>query len=184
MLGRGGRSRPLEPHLHRMRPDQLAHQETRVQVPRDDTTKCRARRTQPDRTSTGRKANDGPGDRAHLPRPGHPCRKTRDWPQATLTELRAKIGTWPRPGPRGEYNPDPPANSKQQHAARAGRTRITTLWNIPRQLSTGKFKTLTRHQICNKVEPILCDQNLQPTQAHPSPTSGHRYFRGTSPARR
>ena len=142
-----------------------------------------ARRTQSDRTSTGRGAADGPGPGSPS-KAGPPMPETGNWPQATLTKLRAKIGTWPRPGPRGEYNSDPPANSKQQHAARAGRTRTTTPWNIPRQQSTGKFKTPTRHPISNKVEPILCDQNLQPTQAHPSPTSGHRNFRGTSPARR
>jgi hypothetical protein len=111
---------------------------------------------------------------------GSPTPETGDWPQATLTELRAKIGTWPRLGPRGEYNSDPPANSKQQHAARAGRTRTTTPWNIPREPSTGKFKTHTRQQICNKVETILCDQNLQPTQAHPKPHKRTPIFRNPS----
>ena len=47
-LVRGGRSCPLELHLHRIRPDQPESQETRIRPPRQDITRMVGRQAQGD----------------------------------------------------------------------------------------------------------------------------------------
>ncbi len=155
---RGGRSCPLKLHLHRMRPDQPASQETRIRI---RPNICR--RTPGPRARTGTASQN------------HALRASNGKPATQTPNTNHSTGRGPGQarGTETQVNRSTCLNTSLSD----GPDSDASLMKHSTEHRTVKFQIRTRSACCNNPGTILCQPKAaESTRTWPSPSSGRLNF--------
>ncbi len=153
---RGGRSCPLEPHLHRVRPGQPALQETRTRTPRYDTTGTSGPEA-PEMTTHHRSryyARAGTGTTERNCALQARSRKPNSQPPSANQNMSQARGSL-----RG-HNISRRSPKELNASQPDGPDSDPNLMEYSTENTDGQLQTCTRLASCNILELILCGRKL------------------------